>query len=238
MEPTLRLLSVVLIICGLILAGVGCSSTNAPSDHASGLVVLASEGTITGPTGPKEIEMLLAEVARLRLAAQESFAAASLIGTTEAQLAEARAALGRADQLIREGQTVAARDSQESRRQLQAAESALRQAEEAAVRAGLTRIEHELAEGYAQVLTPKFGSTLGAGTRDSQRSQFAGRGWYGFPGCRQGTRKGHSQPHGRSWELVPCPDQGWSGRMGIEGSGHTRARLVRKNLFLVETIKR
>jgi hypothetical protein len=158
MEPTLRLLSVVLIICGLILAGVGCSSTNAPSDHASGLVVLASEGTITGPTGPKEIEMLLAEVARLRLAAQESFAAASLIGTTEAQLAGARAALGRADQLIREGQTVAARDSQESRRQLQAAESALRQAEEAAVRAGLTRIEHELAKGYAQVLTPKFGA--------------------------------------------------------------------------------
>lgn len=153
MQPTIRLLPLVLIICGLIVASAGCSTTYPPSDNSSGLLGVASEGTMAGP---QAIELLWAEVARLRLVAQESFDAATMIGTAEAQLAEAREALGRADRLIQEGQA-AARDSQEGRRKLQAAESALRQAEETAVRAGLTQIEHELAAGYAHVLPPKVG---------------------------------------------------------------------------------
>jgi hypothetical protein len=156
MPLTMRRFPLVLIICGLIIASMGCGGTYPQSDNSSGLSNLTPEGTTAGP---KEVEMLLVEVARLRLAAQESFEAASVIGTTDAQLAEAREALGLADRLIQEVRTAAAaRDFQESWRKLRTAEIILRQAEEAAVRAGLTRIEHELAEGYAQVLTPQFGA--------------------------------------------------------------------------------
>jgi hypothetical protein len=150
----IRRLPRVLIVCGLIVASAGCSSTTPPPDHASEFLGVAPEGSTAGP---KEAEPLLSEVARLRLAAQESFDAAVMIGTPEAQLAEARAALGRADRFIQEGRAATARDAQQGWQQLQAAESALRQAEEAAVRAGLTHIEQELAAGYAQVLSPKSG---------------------------------------------------------------------------------
>jgi hypothetical protein len=155
MQPVSRRFPRVLIICGFIAASTGCSSTIPPSDNSAGLVGPASEGT---PSGPKALEMLWAEVARLRVAARESFDAVTVIGTPEAQLAEARAALEHAEQLIQDGQAAAARDAQEGRRQLRAAGSALRRAEEAAIRAGLSHIEQEMAKGYAQVLTPKFGA--------------------------------------------------------------------------------
>jgi Bacterial SH3 domain len=153
---TIRRVPLGLVICGLIVASLRCSGTYPQSDDSSGLLSLTSEGTTASP---KEIEMLLADIARLRLAARESFDAASVIGTPDTQLAEAREALGLADRLIEEGRAAAAaKDAQESWRKLRAADKALRQAEETAVRAGLTRIEHELVEGYAQVLTPNFGA--------------------------------------------------------------------------------
>jgi hypothetical protein len=110
--------------------------------------------TSVDATDAKQLEALLAAVDQLQTISRESLAAAMLIGTADLELTEARQALARAERLVQAGKTAyAAMQYQESWERLQAADAALRVAEQAAVRAGLGHIERELVEEYPGVFT-------------------------------------------------------------------------------------
>jgi hypothetical protein len=154
MQPECRVLRVVLLSCGLVVAAIGCNSTHVQQGDAGGLLVPSQRGTSVDAKDATQIEALLAAVDQLQTISQESLAAAMLIGTADLELTEARQALARAERLVQAGKTAyATMQYQESWERLQAADAALRVAEEAAVRAGLGHIERELAEDYARVFT-------------------------------------------------------------------------------------
>jgi hypothetical protein len=143
-----------LLSCGLIVAVIGCNSTPVQQGDSSGLLMPSQRVTSVDAKDVKQIEALLAAVDQLQTISQESVAAAMLIGTADPELTEARQALARAERLVQAGKTAyAAMQYQESWESLQAADAALRVAEEAAVRAGLGHITRELAEDYGRVFT-------------------------------------------------------------------------------------
>jgi Bacterial SH3 domain len=154
MQPECGVLRVMLLSCGLIVAVIGCNSAHVQQEDSGGLLMPSQRVTSGDGQDVKQIDALLVAVDQLQTISQESLAAARLIGTADLELAEARQALARAERLVRAGKMAyAAMQYQESWESLQAADAALRVAEEAAVRAGLGHIERELAEDYARVLT-------------------------------------------------------------------------------------
>ncbi len=154
MKPECRVRYVALLSCGLIVAAIGCNSTHVQQGESGGLLTPSQRLTSIEAQDAKQVEALLAAVHQLQTISQECLDAAMLIGTAGLELAEARQALARAERLVHEGKTAyTARQYQESWERLQAADAALRLAEETAVHAGLRHIEHELAEDYAHVFT-------------------------------------------------------------------------------------
>jgi hypothetical protein len=154
MKRERRVLYVALLSGGLIVAAIGCSSTPVRQEDASSLWTLSQPPTSIVTPDAKQGEALLAAVQQRQTISQEALEAAMLIGTADPELTEARQALARAEGLAHEGKAAyTARQYQESWERLQAADAALKLAEEAAIRAGLTHIERELAEDYAHAFS-------------------------------------------------------------------------------------
>jgi Bacterial SH3 domain len=154
MKPERRVLYLALLSGGLLAAAIGCNSTPVRQEDSNGLWTPSQRLTGIDTQDAKQGEALLAAIHQLQTISQESLDAAMLIGTADPELTEARQALARAERLVHEGKAAyTVRRYQESWERLQAADAALRLAEEAAVRAGLRHIERELAEEYAQAFT-------------------------------------------------------------------------------------
>jgi uncharacterized protein YgiM (DUF1202 family) len=103
--------------------------------------------------GSKQLDPLLAKVSQLQVATLEALDAARMVGTAESQLTEALQYLASAEHLLQAGRTsYTGKQYRESLEQLRGADMAFRQAEEAAVRAGLAQLERELVADYGRFL--------------------------------------------------------------------------------------
>jgi uncharacterized protein YgiM (DUF1202 family) len=120
-----------------------------------------------------QIDPLLVVVSQLRTVSQESIDAAKLVGTPDRELTTARQDYASAEQLLDDGQAAyMARRYELSWDRLRAADAAFRRAEEAAIRASLGQLEHELAADYGRLLNPdaRAGYRLAGAARVSQGS--------------------------------------------------------------------
>lgn len=107
------------------------------------------------------------------MVSQESLDAAKLVGTPDHELTAARQDYASAEQLLHDGQAAyTAKQYELSWNRLRAADAAFRRAEEAAVRAGLGQLEHELAADYGRLLNPdaRSGRRIVGAARVSQGS--------------------------------------------------------------------
>jgi hypothetical protein len=107
----------------------------------------------------RQLEPFLAQLSQLQMATEEALDAAELIGTPDHDLAAAQQDYASAKQWLRAG-TVAyqAMQYESAWNTLRAADAAFRQAEEAAVGAGLRQLERELAADYERLLTTEAGA--------------------------------------------------------------------------------
>jgi hypothetical protein len=121
-----------------------------------------------------QLAPLLIKVSQRQMASQESLDAARLIGTPEYELTEARRAFMLGEQWLQDSDAAyRAKQFVQSWNTLEAADAAFRQAEEAAVRAGLAQLERELVSDYGRLLTPDTRAsrhTTGGVARVSQPS--------------------------------------------------------------------
>jgi uncharacterized protein YgiM (DUF1202 family) len=116
---------------------------------------------------------LLVKLSQLQMVSQESLDAAKLVGTPDHELTAARQDYASAEQLLHDGQAAyMAKQYELSWNRLRAADAAFRRAEEAAVRAGLGQLEHELAADYGRLLNPdaRSGRRIVGAARVSQGS--------------------------------------------------------------------
>ena len=105
--------------------------------------------------GERQLDPLLVKVSQLQMVSQESLDAATLVGTPDHELTAARQDYASAELLLHDGQAAyMAKQYELSWDRLRAADAAFRRAEEAAVRAGLGQLEHELAADYGRLLNP------------------------------------------------------------------------------------
>ena len=121
----------------------------------------------------RQLDPLLVKASQLQIASQEALAAAKSIGTPDQALTAARQDYAVAEQLLHEGQAAyRAKQYELGWDRLRAADAAFRRAEEAAVRAGLGQLEHELATEYGRLLSPDADSArrIGSAVRISQGS--------------------------------------------------------------------
>lgn len=139
--------------CWFVVALTGCSGPQVQQieSHERGLV-----SSQPSDIGAKQLDPLLVRVSQLQVATLEALDAARMVGTAESHLTEALQSLAAAEQLLQAGRTsYTAKRYEESLGQLQAANRAFRQAEEAAVRAGLEQLERELVADYGRLLPPQ-----------------------------------------------------------------------------------
>ncbi len=123
--------------------------------------------------GERQLDPLLAKVSQLQLASQEALDAAKSVGTPHQELAAAWQDYTVAEQLLHDGQAAyGAKQYELVWDKLRAADAAFRRAEEAAVRAGLGQLEHELVTDYGRLLNPdtRSGRRIGGLARLSQGS--------------------------------------------------------------------
>jgi uncharacterized protein YgiM (DUF1202 family) len=103
----------------------------------------------------RQLDPLLVQVSQLQVVSRESLDAAKLVGTPDHELTVAQQDYAAAEQFLRDGKAAyTARQYELSWDKLRAADAAFRRAEEAAVRAGLGRLEDELAADYGRFLNP------------------------------------------------------------------------------------
>ena len=103
--------------------------------------------------GERQLDPLLVQVSQLQMVAQEALDAAKAVGTPDQGLIAARQDYASAEQWLQDGQAAyTAKQYELSWDRLRAADEAFRRAEEAAVRAGLGQLEHELAADYGRLL--------------------------------------------------------------------------------------
>jgi hypothetical protein len=135
----------------LMLSGCGGSPMQQPG--ANGAWAPSQPPT---SIGEKQLDPLLVKVSQLQMVSQESLDAATLVGTPDHELTAARQDYASAELLLHDGQELPTwRSSMRlSWDRLRAADAAFRRAEEAAVRAGLGQLEHELAADYGRLLNP------------------------------------------------------------------------------------
>lgn len=123
--------------------------------------------------GERQLDPLLVKLSQLQMVSQESLDAAKLVGTPDHELTAARQDYASAEQLLHDGQAAyMAKQYELSWNRLRAADAAFRRAEEAAVRAGLGQLEHELAADYGRLLNPdaRSGRRIVGAARVSQGS--------------------------------------------------------------------
>jgi Bacterial SH3 domain len=123
--------------------------------------------------GERQLDPLLVKVSQLQMVSQESLDAATLVGTPDHELTAARQDYASAELLLHDGQAAyIAKQYELSWDRLRAADAAFRRAEEAAVRAGLGQLEHELAADYGRLLNPdaRSGHRIVGAARVSQAS--------------------------------------------------------------------
>jgi Bacterial SH3 domain len=148
----------------------GCGGPQTQQTDANGTRA-ASRAPTTIAEG--QIDPLLIQVSQLQMVAQESIDAAKLVGTPDRELTTARQDHASAEQLLHDGQAAyMVRQYDLSWDRLRAADAAFRRAEEAAVRAGLGQLEHELAADYGRFLNPdaRGGQRIAGAARVSQKS--------------------------------------------------------------------
>jgi Bacterial SH3 domain len=105
-----------------------------------------------------QLDSLLVHVSQLQMVSQESLDAAKSIGTPEPELAAAHQDYAAAEQLRDDGHAAyMAGQYALSWDRLRAADAAFRRAEEAAIRAGLSQLERELAANYDHLAPPDAG---------------------------------------------------------------------------------
>jgi len=136
--------------CWFTVTLAGCSGPQVQQAESNGKRVLSSQPS---DIGAKQLDPLLVKVSQLQVATLEALDAARMVGTAESQLAEARQYFASAEHLLQAGKTsYTGKQYQTSLEQLRAADAAFRQAEEAAVRAGLEQLERELVADYGRLL--------------------------------------------------------------------------------------
>jgi hypothetical protein len=166
------------VVLGLALMGsawLGLALTGCGGPQLQQTETAGAGGPTPRPTGigEKQLDPLLVKVSQLQLASQEALAAAQSIGTPDQDLAAARGDYAVAEQLLYDGQAAhKAKQYELGWDRLRAADAAFRRAEEAAIRAGLGQLEHELATDYGRFLSPdpRSGARIGAAVRPSQGS--------------------------------------------------------------------
>jgi hypothetical protein len=103
--------------------------------------------------GERQLDPLLVKLSQLQMVSQESLDAAKLVGTPDHELTAARQDYALAEQLLHDGQAAyMAKQYELSWHRLRGADAAFRRSEEAAVRAGLGQLEHELAADYGRLM--------------------------------------------------------------------------------------
>jgi hypothetical protein len=123
--------------------------------------------------GERQLGPLLVKLSQLQKVSQESLDAAKLVGTPDHELTAAGQDYALAEQLLHDGQAAyMAKQYELSWNRLRAADAAFRRAEEAAVRAGLGQLEHELAADYGRLLNSdaRSGRRIVGAARVSQGS--------------------------------------------------------------------
>jgi hypothetical protein len=153
MHPTCVILSLALLGSAWVsLVFTGCSGSQMQAIDATGVRIPAQPAA---GIAEKQLDPLLVKVAHLRLVSQESLDAARVVGTPDQELTAARQDYASAELLLHDGQAAyTARQYELSWEKLRAADAAFRRADEAAVRAGLGYLEHELAAEYGHFLNP------------------------------------------------------------------------------------
>jgi hypothetical protein len=134
----------------LSLVFIGCSGLQMQQTDVNGAWAPSQPPT---HTGERQLDPLLVKLSQLQAVSQESLDAAKLIGTPDHELTAARQDYASAEQLLHDGQAAyMAKQYELGWNRLRAADAAFRRAEEAAVRAGLGQLEHELAADYGRLL--------------------------------------------------------------------------------------
>src|SRR5262245_2604914 len=152
--PSISVVRTLLVVSSawVSLVFTGCSGPQRQPADGQGAWV-ASESSTTSTA--RQLEPVLVRVSHLHITSQEALDAAKLIGTPERELAAAQQEYTAAEQLLRDGQAAyTAKQFDLSSEKLRAADAAFRRAEEAAVRAGLEQLEHELVVDYGRLLKP------------------------------------------------------------------------------------
>jgi hypothetical protein len=171
MHPTTVVLGLALFgSAWMTLVFTGCTGSQMQQTDANG-----ARASLQPPAviGERQLAPLLVKVSQLRMVSQESLDAATLVGTPDHELTAARQEYASAELLLHEGQAAyMAKQYELSWDRLRAADAAFRRADEAAVRAGLGQLEHELAAKYGQRLNPdaRRGPNLVGVARVSQAS--------------------------------------------------------------------
>jgi len=166
------------VVLGLALFGsawlslvfTGCSRPQMQQTDVNGAWAPSQPPTIIGE---RQLDPLLVKLSQLQMVSQESLDAAKLVGTPDHELTAARQDYASAEQLLYDGQAAyMAKQYELSWNRLRAADAAFRRAEEAAVRAGLGQLEHELAADYGRLLNPdaRSGRRIVGAARVSQGS--------------------------------------------------------------------
>ena len=148
----------------------GCSGPPMQQTDANGAWAPSQPPT---SIGERQLDPLLVKVSQLQMVSQESLDAAKLVGTPDHELTAARQDYASAELLLHDGQAAyMAKQYELSWDRLRAADAAFRRAEEAAVRAGLGQLEHELAADYGRLLNPdaRSGRRIVGAARVSQGS--------------------------------------------------------------------
>jgi hypothetical protein len=166
------------VVLGLALFGsawlsllfTGCSGPQTQQTDVNGAWAPSQPPT---SIGERQLDPLLVKLSQLQMVSQESLDAAKLVGTPDHELTAARQDYASAEQLLHDGQAAyMAKQYELSWNRLRAADAAFRRAEEAAVRAGLGQLEHELAADYGRLLNPdaRSGRRIVGAARVSQGS--------------------------------------------------------------------
>jgi hypothetical protein len=154
----------------LSLVFTGCSGPQMQQTDVNGAWAPSQPPT---RIGERQLDPLLVKLSQLQMVSQESLDAAKLVGTPDHELTAARQDYASAEQLLHDGQAAyMAKQYELSWNRLRAADAAFRRAEEAAVRAGLGQLEHELAADYGRLLNPdaRSGRRIVGAARVSQGS--------------------------------------------------------------------
>ena len=154
----------------LSLVITGCSGPQMQQTDVNGAWAPSQPPT---SIGERQLDPLLVKLSQLQMVSQESLDAAKLVGTPDQELTAARQDYASAEQLLHDGQAAyMAKQYELSWNRLRAADAAFRRAEEAAVRAGLGQLEHELAADYGRLLNPdaRSGRRIVGAARVSQGS--------------------------------------------------------------------